>query len=187
MPRPSKIPKVCTACGQTFLVPPCKAKRELCSRACRSNMMRHIDDSAGEDACWPWRGPGDGYGKYGRATEGGKTYGAHAYVYRKLVGVIPAGKELDHLCRNPICVNPRHLEPVTRRENVLRQPKVIAARQATHCRHGHEFTPANTYIHPSQGSRICRACTNISIEKYQARRKSNQGVHPHAHCPACFR
>ena len=172
MPRPSKITKVCPACAQTFLVAPCEAKQECCSKACRSNMFRHVDKSAGEDACWLWRGPDDGRGTYGRATEGGRTHAAHALIYRKLVGPIPAGKEIDHLCRNTMCVNPKHLEPVTRRENVLRQPKVIAARAATQCRHGHNFTPENTYIHPTQGSRICRTCTRISISKYQQSRKN---------------
>jgi hypothetical protein len=65
------------------------------------------------------------------------------------------------------------MEPVTRRENVLRQPKVIAARTATHCANGHRWTSQNTYFHPSQGSRVCRICTYAAVERYQQRKRKN--------------
>lgn len=71
-------------------------------------------------ACWEWTGARNGNG-YGRVhVRPGKLAYAHRAVYALLVGPIPAGLDLDHLCRNRSCVNPLHLEPVTRGENLLR-------------------------------------------------------------------
>mgnify|MGYP001608583411 CR=1 FL=1 len=75
------------------------------------------------DGCWDWQAsktPG-GYGSF-RAAD--RTVCAHRFSYELLVGPIPEGLDLDHLCRNKGCVNPEHLEPVTRRENMLRAPKI---------------------------------------------------------------
>ena len=72
------------------------------------------------DECWPWLGGIDGRG-YGCAAAGnGRAVKAHRLAYQLLVGPIPEGLELDHLCRNRVCCNPVHLEPVTHRENLRR-------------------------------------------------------------------
>lgn len=96
---------------------------------------------------------------YGRVAKGSRRPSAHRAAYELLVGQIPEGMELDHLCRNPSCVNPGHLEPVTPRENTLRSdnPAALNARK-THCKQGHEFTDENTYRTPG-GRRECRTCT----------------------------
>lgn len=73
------------------------------------------------DGCWIWQGPdnGQGYGTLRLPGVRKKSY-AHRVSYEMLVGPIPEGLYLDHLCRNPPCVNPDHLEPVTHAENVRR-------------------------------------------------------------------
>ena len=108
-----------------------------------------------ETGCWNWVGnTSDGYGAL-RIDR--KMVKAHRFAYELLVGPIPDGLQLDHLCRNRACCNPGHLEPVTDVENILRGegPPAVNARK-THCIHGHEFTEANTYVYPH--FRSCKAC-----------------------------
>ncbi len=90
----------------------------------------------------------------------GRYKNAHRAVYEWLVGPIPDGLQIDHLCRNPGCINPSHMEPVTPRENVMRGDTIAAENAAkTHCKHGHEFTAENTYVWPKKpNSRSCRRC-----------------------------
>lgn len=124
-----------------------------------------IDFNA-EGGCWVWNG-----GRlpepepYGRTNVGDKTWLAHRLVYTLLVGEIPEGKQLDHLCGNQPCVNPLHLEPVTAQENTLRAPHATATKHAakTHCPHGHEYSPENTWMIPQawnreRFARVCRTC-----------------------------
>lgn len=108
-------------------------------------------------SCWEWTAARDRKG-YGRVA---KHSLAHRAVYELLVGPIPEGLDLDHLCRNHGCVFPLHLEPVTRRENLLRGATIPARKAAqTCCEAGHEFDDANTYIAPN-GTRMCRACHRL--------------------------
>lgn len=72
-----------------------------------------------ENGCWVWNGAKSPLG-YGRVSRDGRWQEAHRVVYEDLRGPIPKGLSLDHLCRNPSCVNPDHLEPVTHRENLRR-------------------------------------------------------------------
>lgn len=76
------------------------------------------------DSCWLWVGHRQPFG-HGRFTVNGKGVLTHRYSYELLVGDIPRGLDLDHLCRNPPCVNPAHLEPVTHRENCIRGARVL--------------------------------------------------------------
>ena len=108
--------------------------------------------------CWVWTGATTRRRGYGRIrVGGGEKMLAHRLAYEWFVGPIPEGLVLDHLCRNPRCCNPQHLEAVDHRENCLRgtSPWAQNARK-THCANGHEFTPENTRI--SRGARDCRAC-----------------------------
>ena len=108
------------------------------------------------DTCWLWIGAKtEGYGLL---SVEGRNVLAYRLSYELVVGSIPAGLTLDHLCRVPACVNPAHLEPVTMRENILRGigPAARRARQ-THCIHGHPFDEANTRIRKN-GTRQCRRC-----------------------------
>jgi hypothetical protein len=111
---------------------------------------------AGTDDCWLWvAAKTNGYGRF--ALRKCAVAMAHRVAYHNLVGPIPDGLVLDHLCRVPECVNPAHLEPVTIGENVMRgetRPALQAAQ--TSCMRGHEFTPENTYTWRTR--RYCRAC-----------------------------
>lgn len=112
---------------------------------------------------------------YGNVSIGqGRIGYSHRAAFELIRGPIPAGLFLDHLCRNTICCNPGHLEPVTPRENVLRgqSPSARAVRE-NRCRRGHEFTPENTYVRPDgSGKRQCRKCRALAVLRHAAKRRS---------------
>lgn len=101
-------------------------------------------------SCWEWTGGNSGNG-YGRFWLEGRSQQAHRVAYELTVAPIPAGLQLDHLCRNRLCVNPGHLEAVTLAENTRRRPR------PTKCPQGHPYTPESTYLCP-RGWRQCRIC-----------------------------
>lgn len=110
--------------------------------------------------CWRWKKALNTYG-YGVVTvRGFKTQQAHRIAYELCVGPIPDGLEIDHLCRVRSCVNPSHLEPVTRRENLIRGIGFPGEnKRKTHCPQGHEYTPENLLpAHAKVGHRTCRLC-----------------------------
>lgn len=122
-----------------------------------------------DSGCWLWTGFADG-GGYGRFTpfHGMSPALAHRFAYEYVVGKIPEGRQIDHLCRNRLCVNPAHLEPVTARENTLRG-ETVSARNARkkRCVNGHAFDDENTYRRPTGG----RGCKECSRERVRARRR----------------
>jgi hypothetical protein len=126
---------------------------------------------AKSDGCWTWTAytTRDGYGVFG--VEPRKTALAHRVAYEMERGPVPDGLELDHLCRNPRCVRPEHLEPVTHRENLLRGNGWSGrhARQTT-CKRGHPFDVRNTYVTRS-GGRSCRACGRSATARYLRRKR----------------
>lgn len=118
-----------------------------------------VDKSAD---CWAWLASTNEDG-YGRFTLAERQRGAHRVAYEWLVGPVPKGLVIDHLCKNRACVNPAHMQPVTNRENVLRGVSANAINAAkTHCIRGHEFTPENTYRPPKYPTiRQCRECRRL--------------------------
>ncbi len=117
------------------------------------------------DGCWEWLASRvAGYGRF-RAVSGEAHVQAHRWAYEALIGPIPDGLEIDHLCRNRGCVNPAHLEPVTARENVRRgiAPAAVNARK-THCPRGHLYD----YTWPSGFRRGCRECKRVWERKRRA-------------------
>jgi len=137
-------------------------------------------DKSGD--CWLWTAAKtrDGYGKF---NVGRKQVLAHRATYTMLVGEIPDGLEMDHLCRTRHCVNPTHLEAVTTTQNNLRIPRELAAdgrflppwvhsgKDVTgYCRNGHEYTESNTYTY-KDGRTDCRTCQRANKAKAAARKR----------------
>lgn len=123
----------CDQCGTTraLLRPPATTMCRPCaatlgSTAAASKLLAlpvkdRIAESItiNEDGCWEWRGHTQANG-YGSMSVNGRPQRTHRIAYEEYVGPIPAGLEIDHLCRNRSCCNPKHLEPVTRAENMRR-------------------------------------------------------------------
>jgi len=112
--------------------------------------------------CWIWTAglTTYGYGTFGWRWRQG-AMAAHLVAYRALVGEPTTGLTLDHLCRTRCCVNPAHLEQVSRGENVRRGEagRATGAKQRakTHCPHGHEYAGENLYV-TKVGARQCKTC-----------------------------
>lgn len=119
--------------------------------------------------CWVWTGfKFKGYGRL--SLKGFTTEKAHRILYEFFKGPIPKGLETDHLCLNPSCVNPDHLEPVTRAENIRRSHTTGNGNGTrTHCRRGHELTDENTYAW--RGKRFCRDCQSLRDQAWRRRRE----------------
>jgi hypothetical protein len=142
--------------------------------------QRFWDKVALPDAngCLLWtagRTGGKGYGSFWPTPA--RSVPAHQFAYELLVGPVPEGLELDHLCRVRACVAVAHLEPVTHQENVRRGdlPRVAsqAGRDRTRCKWGHEYTPENTYYPPcGTRPRQCRACRRVRTARSARQRRA---------------
>lgn len=120
--------------------------------------------------CWLWNAALH-TGGYGIITINKKRLFAHRVMYELIVGPIPAGLHIDHLCRVRSCVNPMHLEPVTSAENTKRGQGNGAK---THCPQGHPYDESNTRTYTNQGGytmRLCRACNLAAQRRLRERRK----------------
>ena len=135
-------------------------------RKTRDPYVRFFEKVELGSSCWLWRGQRT-HGGYAYCWMDGKKRYGHRLVYEWMVGPVPDGLELDHLCRVRHCVNPAHLEAVTRRENMVRGLTFIAAQvQRTHCPQGHPYSPENTRV--NRGKRQCRTCDREAQRRRRA-------------------
>lgn len=120
-----------------------------------------------ETGCWVALHRPSHHG-YVRLKVNGRVYAAHRWVYEQMVVEIPAGLEIDHLCRNTSCVNPAHLEPVSHDENMRRT-------RLEFCRRGlHRLSEDNIYHYSGRGKgRTCKTCT---LDRLRAARVNKQAV-----------
>ena len=144
-------------------MPEAKARRELTP----AERFWPKVDATGD--CWIWMAgrTADGYGRF-RSSQTRRVL-AHRWSYEELIGVIPGGLQLDHLCKNPPCVNPDHLQPVTGAENSRRSSVGWNSRIKTHCPQGHAYAGEN--LISRNGRRHCRMC-----QQRRYTRKSDRGT-----------
>lgn len=176
---------ICKGCGVEVLKPIAvfnqKAPQRFCTRLCarkapkgksrQPDLMQWFWDQVDKSGeCWTWTFRHDKYG-YGFFRIGRRHIFAHRYSYESSVGPIPDGLEIDHLCRNHICVNPAHLEPVTTRENQYRgQAPNMLLHLSGRCKRGHDVSGINAYLRPD-GRIICRECDRQRHREFNARRR----------------
>lgn len=118
------------------------------------------------DDCWEWTGCIMAKTGYGQLRVDGAGRLAHRVMYEFMVGPIPEGFQVDHLCSNRSCVRPAHLEAVTQYENLRRSQVWKVNAEKTHCPHGHPYDEANTYTW--HGSRSCKTCNRSYYYKRKA-------------------
>lgn len=131
-----------------------------------------------EAGCTEWTAGTNGVG-YGLLRldpdNGSRRVYAHRWFYERQFGPIPEGAHLDHLCRNTLCVNPAHLEPVSQRTNVLRGISPCAENAAkTSCKRGHKLAGTNLYVNPNSGYRQCRECSRERDRQRRPRSRKKQ-------------
>jgi len=109
---------------------------------------------------------------YKRVRIKGRKVAVHRLVWERYVGKIPDDLVIDHTCRNRACCNIKHLRVVTATVNSLENSGGVSAVNAakTHCPHGHEYSPENTYTQNGRG-RWCRVCKRLSNKKYKKRKR----------------
>lgn len=128
-------------------------------------------------SCWIWNAGHNGLG-YGRFWNGEKQIYSHRFSYEFFKSPIPEGFVIDHLCKNPFCVNPEHLEAVTQKINYRRgdHPEIYLSgglRKKTHCKSGHPFDEKNTGLNINR--RYCKQCARDSSLKYIRKKQKKHG------------
>ena len=129
-------------------------------------MKKAIKNIKKVKGCWEWQGSKNG-GGYGVLERNNKRLAAHRFFYENIVGKIPTGLEIDHLCRNRKCVNPKHLEPVTHSENVRRG---CLAHPKKHCKKKHPYVTGNIYIIKGRKGFTYKRCKKCQLENQRTYR-----------------
>ena len=140
-----------------------------------------IDD----DGCWLWTGAKHHVG-YGRIRVGhGLRNFVHRVAYELMVGPISEGMCIDHQCHQPTsctggqckhrrCVNPDHLVATTTQRNTSAERSCRV--KIDRCKHGHDYTEANTYINPANGGRSCKACRRQAFLEFKERDRARRAA-----------
>ena len=141
-------------------------KKHLTIQEIQAILTRFIVDPDTE--CWNWTGARVSNG-YGQVRYNGYRVTTHRLMYVAFYGSIEQELQVDHLCRNRLCMKPSHLESVTQTENLKRSDAWLTNSEKTHCKRGHEFTEANTYKAPSTKcknghARVCRQCVKDKLK-----------------------
>lgn len=140
----------------------------------RERVLKHIKPNL-ETGCWEWTatikpsGYGQGYDRYSDGKCVIKS--AHRIVYKLYKGDIPEGFDLDHLCSNRKCVNPDHLEPLSKQDHRKRTWANIKKNPVMTCKHGHPLSGDNLYSYPLKNKpgivmRCCKACHLVRSTKF---------------------
>lgn len=139
----------------------------------RRDFRRLVAKFTVDEGCWLWRRPISNNG-YAYIKWDGRDQPAHRVIYELLVGPIPDGLVIDHLCRVRHCLNPGHMEPVTGAENTRRGRSGQLQAERTHCPRGHPYNEENTYYERSQRhGRACRACHRMWYHQRKATKDGN--------------
>lgn len=132
-----------------------------------------VDKESSEKGCWIWKAgtTDDGYGAYSWLANGSRGWQrAHRFAYLTTIGK-PDKPELHHICDERLCVNPEHLQPMTRKEHMRATPGTYGYKWAhrTHCENGHLLEGDNLVPFAlKQGYRKCRACANEASRQWRA-------------------
>lgn len=131
-------------------------------------IAQRIERNIKRDAngCWIWTAQIDRYG-YGQTSVKRKKTRAHRATYELYRGAIPAGLQIDHLCRVRACCNPDHLEAVTCKENIRRSSRI-----KPHCPQGHPYSGDNLIL-SKEGYRSCRVCARMFSRTYMAQQRAS--------------
>lgn len=145
----------------------------------RKPEVRFFEKVLKTKTCWIWLATKSrGYGNF---WDGKRYRGAHLFSYEFLIGKVPEGLQIDHLCRNKACVNPAHLEPVTARENMLRAKEFkitefgVKKLSRERCSKGHKYTPENIYREKSN-KRRCKKCIRAKNFFYREKKRAEQSI-----------
>ena len=124
--------------------------------------LRLLEKVETTDNCWLWKGSTD-FGGYGQIRVDKKLIQAHrlSFIFHK--GIVPTEKEvIMHLCDNPPCTNPKHLEIGNQSKNMIHAWDVHPYPRKERCRNGHAYNGLN-----SRGHHVCKICANKSFKKWR--------------------